>query len=126
MDGPAGEPREETIAALIGRLVEDGRSYAEAELELIKAIAAHRSVRARRALVSLAAGWYLLVASMTAFMVGAVLGLSQYLSPFLAGLLVGVPVAATGYGLVRYGWRGIRGLGRDQGEREAIERGERP
>lgn len=126
MDGPAGEPREETIAALIGRLVEDGRSYAEAELEVWKAIAAYRGIRARKALVSLAAGWFLLVSSMTALMMGLVLGLSQHLSPFLAGLLVAVPVASAGYGLVRYGWRGVKGLGRDQGEREAIERGQKP
>ena len=126
MDGPAGEPREETIGALIGRLVEDGRSYAEAELELYKAIAAYRGIRARRALVSLAAGWFLLVSSMTALMVGLVLGLSQHLNPFLAGLLVAVPVAGAGYGLVSYGWQGVKGLGQDKGEREAIERGERP
>ena len=126
MDGPAGDPRDESIGDLLGRLVDDGRGYAEAELELYKAIAAYRGVRARRALVSLAAGWFLLVSSMTALMIGMVTGMSQYLSPFLAGLAVGVPMAAAGYGLVSYGWRGVKGLGRDKGEREAIERGEQP
>jgi len=125
LDGPAGDPQEESIGALIGRLVEDGRTYAEAELELVRAIAAHRAVRARRALVSLAAGWFLLVSSMTALMIGAVTGLSQYLSPFLAGLAIGLPMAAGGYLLVRAGWSGIKTLGRDQAEREAIERADR-
>ena len=126
MDGPAGDPREESIGDLFGRLVEDGRSYAEAELALIKAIAEYRALRARRALVALAAGWFLLVSSMTALVIGAVTGLSQHLNPFLSGLLVGVPMAAGGYFLVSYGWRGIKGLGRDKAEQEAIDKGSQP
>ena len=126
MDEPAGDPREESIGDLFGRLVEDGRAYAEAELSLVKAIAEYRALRARRALVALAAGWFLLVSSMTALVIGAVTGLSQYVSPFLAGLLVGVPMAAGGYFLVSYGWTGIKGLGRDKAEQQAIDKGAQP
>lgn len=126
MDGPADEQREESIGDLFGRLVEDGRSYAEAELALIKAIAEYRALRARRALVALAGGWFLLVSSMTALVVGAVTGLSQHMSPFVSGLLVGVPMVAAGYGLVSYGWRGIKGLGRDQAEQQAIDKAGQP
>ena len=127
MDGPAAEePRDESIGELLGRLVDDGRDYAEAEFDLLKAIAAYRAVRARRALVALAAGWFLLVSSMTALVVGAVTDLSQYISPMLAGLAIAIPMAALGYGLVHYGWTGVKGLARDQGEREALARGERP
>lgn len=126
MDGPAGDPREESIGDLFGRLVEDGRSYAEAELALIRAIAEYRALRARRALVALAAGWFLLVSSMTALVIGTVTGLSQHMSPFLSGLLVGVPMAAGGYALVRYGWAGIKGLGRDKAEQQAIDKGGQP
>ena len=126
MDGPAGDPSEESIGGLIGRLVEDGRAYAEAELELVRTIAEYRALRARRALVALAAGWFLLVSSMTAFVIGAVTGLSQHMSPFLSGLAVGVPMAAGGYFLVSYGWTGIKGLGRDKAEADAIARGSEP
>jgi hypothetical protein len=126
LEGPAGDPREESIGDLFGRLVEDGRTYAEAELALIRAIAEYRALRARRALVALAAGWFLLVSSMTALMIGAVTGLSQHMSPFLSGLLVGVPMAAGGYVLVSYGWRGIKGLGRDKAEQQAIDKGMQP
>ena len=126
MDGPDGDPREETIGDLFGRLVEDGRTSAEAELSLIRAIAEYRALRARRALVALAAGWFLLVSSMTALVIGAVTGLSQHMSPFLSGLLVGVPMAAGGYALARYGWAGIKGLGRDQAEQQAIDQGAQP
>lgn len=126
MDGPAGDPREESIGDLFGRLVEDGRTYAEAELALLKAIAEYRAVRARRALVALSVGWFLLVSSMTALIIGAVTGLSQHMSPFLSGILVGVPMAAIGYGLISYGWGGIKGLGRDKAEQQAIDKAAQP
>jgi hypothetical protein len=125
LDGPAGDPREEGIGDLVGRLIEDGRAYAEAEVELYKAIALHRGVRARRALVSLAIGWFLLFAAMTALVIAAMVSLTQAVGPLLAGVLVGVPLAAIGYLLARIGWSGIKGLGRDEAERAAIERGER-
>lgn len=126
MDQPDPEPQAESIGDLIGRLVEDGRSYAEAELELLKAIAAYRAQRARHALVSLAIGWFLLVTSTTAVVMGAVLSLSLRLDPFWAGLIVGVPLAAGGYALVRIGWAGVKGLARDSEEQQAIDKGGAP
>lgn len=125
MDGPAGDPQEETIGELVGRLIEDGRAYAEAEFELYKAIALHRGVRARRALVALAVGWFLLFAAMTAVVIAAMVSLTQAVGPLLAGIVVGVPLAAIGYLLARIGWSGIKGLGRDAPEHDALERGER-
>jgi hypothetical protein len=125
LDGPTGDPREETIGDLVGRVIEDGRAYAEAEVELYKAIALHRGVRARKALVALAIGWFLLFAAMTALVIAAMVSLTQAVGLLLAGVLVGVPLAAVGYLLARIGWSGIKGLGRDEAEREAIARGER-
>lgn len=126
MDGANPEPRDESIGDLLGRLVEDGRSYAEAELELIMAIAAYRAQRARRALVSLAIGWFLLVTSTTAVVMGAVLSLAERLDAFWAGLIVGIPLAAGGYALARYGWAGVKGLARDSAEQQAIDKGGAP
>jgi len=126
LDAPGEDRREESIGDLIGRLVEDGRSYAETEFELIKAIAEYRALRARRALVSLAIGWFLLVTSTTAVVMGAVLSLAQRLDAFWAGLIVGVPLAAGGYALVSYGWTGVKGLVRDKAEQAAIDAGGAP
>jgi hypothetical protein len=126
LDGPAEDPRDESIGDLIGRLVDDGRDYAGAELDLLKAVLAYRAVRARRALVALAAGWFLLVTSTTAVVIGTVLSLAERIGPMLAGFAVGIPLAAGGYVLVHYGWTGVKGLARDKGEREAFERGEQP
>ncbi len=122
--GDEPERNDETIGELIARLVEDGRTYAEAEIALLKAIVAHRAVRARRALVALAIGWFLLVAAMIALVITSLVALAQQIGPLLAGIAVGLPLAIVGYLLAHYGWKGIKGLGRDDGERAAIERGE--
>lgn len=126
MDAPAGDPKEESIGDLLGRLVEDGRAYAEAEIDLYKSIAEYRAVRARRALVALAAGWFLLVTSTSALVLGTVLSLAARIGPMWAGLVVGVPLAAGGYFLVSYGWSGVKGLTRDKAESDAVERGKAP
>jgi Ni/Fe-hydrogenase subunit HybB-like protein len=123
LDGPEEDPREESIGELFGRLVEDGRSYAEAELALIKAIAQYRAQRAGRALAALGAGAVLLLSAVTALVIGLVLGLSRYMSPFLAGLLVAALLAGGGWLLVRNGLAGMKGLGRDKAEQQAIDEG---
>lgn len=123
--GPAPEPEAETLGQLAQRLLDDGRAYAEAEIELWRAIAEYRAIRARQALVTLAIGWFLLMAAMTALVITALIQLAQAIGPLLAGIAVGLPLAIGGYILARLGWRGIKGLGRDAPERAAIERGER-
>ena len=125
MAGAAPEPQgdSEAIGDLVGRLVADGRAYAEAEFELYRAIAEHRAERGRKAVVMLAIGWFLLIAAMSALTIGAMIALALTIGPLLAGLAVAAPMALVGYLLARYGWAGIRGLGRDRAERAAIERG---
>lgn len=123
MDSPGEDPRQESIGDLVGRLIEDGRSYAEAELELIKAIARYRAQRTGRALAMLAAGGVLLLSAVTALVLGAVLGLAVYMNPFLAGLLVAAALAAAGYVLIRLGTAGLKGLARDEAEQQALDRG---
>lgn len=120
---PEPESNDESIGDLVGRLVADGRAYAEAEFELYRAIAEHRAERARKAVVALAIGWVLLIAALGAITIGAMIALAITIGPLLAGLAVGGPMALIGYLLARYGWSGIKGLGRDTAEREAIERG---
>jgi Ni/Fe-hydrogenase subunit HybB-like protein len=125
LDGPAGDPREESIGELFGRLVEDGRAYAEAELALARAIAQYRAQRAGRALAALGAGAVLLLSAVTALVIGLVLGLSLYMSPFLAGVIVAALLAGGGWLLVNRGLAGMKGLGRNKAEQKAIDEGMR-
>lgn len=124
MDAPAQDPRDETIPDLVERLVEDARSYARAEADLLRQIARHRANRARTGLIALSAGAVLLLSSLTALILGAVLGLAELIGPVLAGLAVALMLVASGYVLVRIGLAGLRALGGDEEEREAIRRGE--
>ena len=125
MDSPAEDPREESIGDLFGRLIEDARNYARAEAELLKRIARHRAGQARNGLIALAAGALLLLSSLTALVLGLVLGLAVLIGPVLAGLAIAVLLAGIGYLIVRAGLAGLRGLSGDEAEREALSRGER-
>lgn len=120
----AGEPREESIGELLGRLAEDGRAFVKAEIGVYKAIAARRAARARNGLIALAIGAVLLIASITALLLGLVLWLSGLIGPLLAGLAVAAVLILSGYILVRVGISGLSALGGDEAEREALSRGD--
>lgn len=125
LDAPAQDPNEESIGDLVSRLIEDGRSYARAEIDLMRQIARHRAARARTGLIMLAAGAVLALSALTAMILGLVLGLATLIHPLLAGVAVAVLLAGIGYGLIRFGLTGLRALGGDEEERAALERGER-
>jgi len=120
----AGEPKDESIGELLGRLVEDGRAYVKAEVRVYKTIAARRAARARNGLITLAAGAVLLITSVTALLLGLVLWLSTLIGPLLAGLAVAAALILAGFILVRMGISGLRALGGDEAEREALTRGD--
>lgn len=124
MATPAQDPREESIAELVSRLIEDGRLYARAEIDLLKQIARHRAGRARSGLILVAAGGVLALSAVTALVLGLVLGLATLIHPLLAGLVVAAALAGLGYLLIRYGLVSVRALGGDKEEREAVTRGE--
>ena len=124
MDAPAQDPRDESIGDLFGRLIEDGRTYARAEIDLLKEIARHRAGRARTGLILLVAGGVLLFSSLIALILGLVLGLAAATGPLLAGIIVAAALAGIGYLLIRFGLAGVRALGGEEDERQAIARGE--
>ncbi|HET9428553.1 MAG TPA: phage holin family protein [Allosphingosinicella sp.] len=109
---------------LLGRLIEDGREYARAEIGLYRQIARYRAGRARNGLILLVAGAVLGLSALTALILGFVLGLAALIGPVLAGLAVSLVLAGTGYVLVRIGVGGLGALSGDEEERQAIARGE--
>ena len=124
MEGPAGDPREESIGDLVNRLVDDARAYARAEVEVVRQIARHRAGKAKTGLILLAGGAVLLVSSLTALLLGLVLGLATLIGPLASGLVIAGLLAGTGYLFVRSGLSGLRALGGDEEERAALKRGE--
>lgn len=125
MDAPGQDPNEESIGDLFGRLIEDGRSYAKAEIEVVRQIARHRAGKARNGAILLGIGAVLLLAALIALMLGLVLGLAVLIGPVPAGLAIAVLFAGVGSILIRYGTVGLRALAGDEEERQAIARGER-
>lgn len=126
MDAPAEDPQAESIGDLFGRLAEDGRAYAQAELGLYKEIALHRAGKARSGLIALVAGGVLLFCAAIALLFGLVLGLATLIGPLLAGLAVAAVLALASYVLIRTGAAGMRALQGGPEEAEALKRGERP
>jgi hypothetical protein len=126
LDGPAGDPQGDSIADLFGRLIDDGKAYARAEIDLYREIAVHRAGRARSGAVLLGAGAALLLAALIALTLGAVLGLAALTGPFLAGLIVAAALALAGYLSIRSGAQSLGALAGSDEEAAARKRGETP
>jgi Putative Actinobacterial Holin-X, holin superfamily III len=120
----AGDPKDESIGELLGRLAQDGRAFVKAEVGVYKAVAARRMARARNGLIALAIGAVLLICSITALLLGLVLWLATLIGPLLAGLAVAALLIVIGLLLVRLGIGGLKALGGDEAEREALARGD--
>lgn len=118
------DPHEESIGDLFGRLIDDGKSYAKAEIDVYRQVALHRAGRAKSGVAALVAGAILLLSALTALVMGAVLGLSLLIGPWLAGLVVAAVLILAGGLLVRSGLTGLRALKGDEEERKALARGE--
>jgi|GEM_PF-736758 len=118
------DPRDESIGALVSRLMEDGRAYARAELDLVKRIAAHRAGKAKSGAMLVGIGITLLLCSLTALVLALVLGLATLIGPFAAGMAVFLVFAIAGGLLARSGAKGLAALGGDEEEKAALARAE--
>lgn len=130
-DGRGGEfassshdPRDESIGELANRLIEDGRAYARAELDLVKRIARHRTAKAKSGAILLGIGITLLLCSLTALVLALVLGLATLIGPFGAGMAVFLVLAIAGGLLAMSGAKGLAALGGDEEEKAALARAE--
>ncbi len=124
MDARVQNPQEESIGDLFGRLMDDGRTLARAEINLYKQVARRRVAKARTGLVLVLAGAVLALSALTALIVGCVLALATLIGPLAAGLAVAAVLAIAGLLLVRSGVGGLAALSGDEEEREALRRGE--
>lgn len=86
MAGPAD--KEESVGALLGRLVDDGKGYARAEISYYKALARAKLTEARGGLIFGAVALVLLHLALIGLVVGLVLTLTPLVGPGLATLIV--------------------------------------
>lgn len=106
-----GEPApERPIGDLVQELVEEGKAYAKAEIDLAKAIAATKARALALPSALFGAAFLLLQAAVTAVALGVFMVLYWVMGPILAGLAAFLIFAALAGGLA---WYAIQRLRRD-------------
>ena len=107
---PGPQPPERPVGELVHELIEQGKSYARAELGLIKAIAAAKGKALALPMALFGVAFICALGALTALAVGVVLALTRFVGPLAAGFIAMIIFAAVGGGL---GWYGYNRLRRD-------------
>ena len=108
--GGAQPPDERPIGELLHELVEEGKAYARAEIEVAKAIATAKGKALIVPAILFGAAFVLALAGITALALGVVLALAKFVGPLAAGL-VGLLLFGAAAGAC--GWYGYQRLSRD-------------
>ena len=124
MDAPVGNG-ESSIGELFGRLADDARGFARAEIGLYRTIAKRRAGKAAGGVAALVVAFLLVNAALIALLVSFVIGLALHIGPVLAGLAVFVVVAIVAGLLARWGAGKMQALSGDAEETAALAAGER-
>jgi protein-S-isoprenylcysteine O-methyltransferase Ste14 len=103
LDQPPPANDEPPVGELVHRLVEEAKAYAQAEIGLVKAIAAAKGKALALPAALFGAAFILALAGVTALAVGVVLALAKFLGPLLAGIVGLVIFVAAAGGLAWYG-----------------------
>jgi hypothetical protein len=105
---PGPPPPERPIGELVHELIEDGKAYARAEIDLARAIATAKG----KALILPAILFGLTVifalAAITALAVGVVMGLAKFIGPLAAGFIGLLIFAGIAGGLAWWGAERVR------------------
>ena len=100
---PSGSGDERPIGELVHELVEDGKSYAQAELGVARAIAASKAGSLKVPAILLGAALLFAQAAVTVLAVAVFLGLLALMGPVLAGLVAFLIFAGAASGLAWFG-----------------------
>src|SRR5438309_11908210 len=100
---PGPPPPERPIGEIVHELVEEGKAYARAEIDLAKAIAMAKGKALVLPAILFGLAFILALAAVTALAVGVVIALAKFIGPFLAGLAGLLIFAGIAGGL---GWDG--------------------
>lgn len=82
------EPEEESIGALFGRLAEDGKGYARAEIGYYRTLATSKLGESKNGVILGVAALVIACSSVTALLVGLILTVSTLTGPGWATLIV--------------------------------------
>jgi protein-S-isoprenylcysteine O-methyltransferase Ste14 len=107
---PGPPPPERPVGELVHELIEQGKSYARAEIALAKAITAAKGKALALPAALFGLAFVCALAAVTALAVGVVIGLETFIGPLAAGF-IGMLIFAVIAGLL--GWYGYARLKRD-------------
>ena len=105
---PAEPGEERPIGELVHQLVEDGKAYAQAEVGVVKAIAAQKAGALALPVALFAVAFMLVQAGVNALAVGVLLAIEPALGPLLAGLLAFLIFGAIAGGLAWWAMKRIK------------------
>jgi fatty acid desaturase len=95
----AGDEEDKPIGELFGRLIDDGKAYAQAEIDLVRARAEDEAERAKLPAILGAGAFAFGMAAVIALVMTIVLTLASLLGPLVGGLLATLIAAAIAAGL---------------------------
>ena len=106
-DGP--DPSEEKpIGELVHQLIEDGKAYAQAEIDVVRAIASEKAERAKLPAILFAGAFLFLQAGIVVFGMTIYLTLVRWFGPLASGLIATVLCLGIAGGLAWYGARRLK------------------
>ena len=98
-DGGEDEIEEKPIGELFGRLIDEGKAYARAELGLAKATAEAKAEAARKPALLGAASLLFLIAGVVVLCMTMALALATLVGPLAGGLIASLITFGVAYGL---------------------------
>ena len=110
---PAGTPsgdEERPVGELVHELVEDGKAYAKAELDVARAIALTKANALKLPGILFGAAFLLAIAAIAALAVGVAAGLATLIGPLAGGIAAFLLFGGIAGGL---GWYGAKRLRED-------------
>ncbi|HEX2804037.1 MAG TPA: phage holin family protein [Sphingomicrobium sp.] len=107
-EDPARPGGDRSFGELASQLVDDAKSYARAEVDLAKAIAAEKSKSVAVAAVLFGAATLVAIGAVCALSVAIVVSLAYYMTPLLAGLVTFLIVGAFAGAIGWVGWVKLR------------------
>jgi hypothetical protein len=107
---PGPQPPDRPVGELVHELIENGKAYARAEIDLAKAIAAAKGKALAIPVALFGVALFVAMAALNALAVGVVIALETFIGPLAAGFVAMLIFAAVA-GLLA--WAGYSKLRRD-------------
>ena len=106
--GPPSADNERPISELVHELIEDGKAYARAEIDVVRAMATAKVNALKLPAILFSAAFVLVLAAISALAYGVAAGLATLIGPFGGGLAAFLLFAAIGGGLAWFGVKKLR------------------